>query len=369
MVLPTLHHFNKMYQIVCEPTPAVEPHDRCCYSTKYTGPTVSNVFFMIPVIFARVYSGCQQRPYSTDEKGRHHSPLSPLQFPGAAHSSIAFHCHESPRGHGSKQQSRGVTFPGSRRHSRQRGPHSPRETRTLRPSRVRPVTLTPAPAPEADRGKQRRRGTHRAEEGPLPRTQAAAGHEQRREAATAAAPAPQQQAAVSHGGLGPLPGARRHGAKAGERRRPAAFSAYRFSGNWAPPAQETRGGTRTHAPHAYVRPRPGVRTSTCPRDGRPRPRVGRGWSAQSAGVGLEAGPNESGVRSWAGPNKKWAWVGRGLWGRWARIGRGWRRTTERRSCRVLEAGSKDEWGRVECYCGGGTRGGAQRERQRRGQMS
>lgn len=167
-------------------------------------------------------------------------------------------------------------LPRPRRHSQLRGPHGPREPGgsgchasragdldTLRPHR-----------------KQRRRGTHRAEEGPPPRTQAAAGHEQRREAATAAAPAPQQQAAVSHGGLGPLSGARRHGAKAGVRQ-PSASAACRFSGNRAPRAHGTRGSTRTHAPHAYVKPRPGVRTSTCPLGGRPRPWVGRGEDAQA----------------------------------------------------------------------------------------
>lgn len=64
----------------------------------------------------------------------------------------------------------------------------------------------------------------RTEAGPPVRTQATSGHEQGRKAATAAAPAPQQQAAVGHGGPGPLWGARRHGAEAGDRR-PAAFAA------------------------------------------------------------------------------------------------------------------------------------------------
>lgn len=131
-------------------------------------------------------------------------------------------------------------------------------------------------------------GTHRTEAGLPAGTQAAAGHEQGRKAATAAAPAPQQQTAVSHGGPGPLPGARRHGAKAGGRQ-PAASAASRFSGNSAPPAQETRDGTRTHAPRVLTRPRPGVRTSTCPLGGRPRPRVGR-WEGRV--TGLEAGAEE-----------------------------------------------------------------------------
>lgn len=150
------------------------------------------------------------------------------------------------------------------------------------------VTLTPAPEPEAGQRKQQRRGTHRTEAGPPAGTQAAAGREQGRKAATAAAPAPQQQAAVSHRGPGPLPGARRHGAKAGGGR-PAASVAYRFSGNCAPPAQETRDRTRTHATCVLVRPRPSVRTSTCPLGGRPRPRVGRG---SGRGARLEAGTRE-----------------------------------------------------------------------------
>lgn len=171
-----------------------------------------------------------------------------------------------------------MTFPGSGSHSPQRGPQGPgvwrntahgdQEAQAV--TRPGPVTLTPAPEPEAGRREQQRRGTHRTEAGPPAGTQAAAGHEQGRKAATAAAPAPQQQAAVSHGGPGPLPGARRHGAKAGGLR-PAAS---RFSRNCAPPAQETRGRTRTHAPRVLVRPRPSVRTSTCPLGGRPRPRVG-----------------------------------------------------------------------------------------------
>lgn len=206
-----------------------------------------------------------------------------------------------------------MTFPGPRRHSQLRGPHGPREPGgsgrhasragdldTLRPRRK--------PAATSSGG---RRGTHRAEEGPPPRTQAAAGHEQRREAATAAAPAPQQQTAVSHGGLGPLPGARRHEAKAGVRR-PSASAACRFPGNCAPRAHGTRGSTRTHAPHAYVKPRPGVRTSTCP--------LGADHALGSGGVRTRKrrSPGEGGTKIVAecggglGQRRSRAGLGRGL---------------------------------------------------------
>lgn len=77
------------------------------------------------MVFAGEYSGCQQRPYSTDGKGRFHS-LPSREHPGATHSSVLSRCRESQRNQGSKQPSRGVTFPGPRRHSQLRGPHGPR---------------------------------------------------------------------------------------------------------------------------------------------------------------------------------------------------------------------------------------------------
>lgn len=245
------------------------------------------------MVFAGVYSGCQQRPCSTDGKGRWHRPLSLLQLRGAAPLGQSFfQCLERQRDHGSRQQSRGVTFPGSRSHSRRRGPHGPR----------------------GPGGSDR----HASRSGDLD-TCSRAGSRPNRAAATrdspcggrAAAPDPGSRwARAAEGGPdGSRPGPTAAGsggpwrarpatrARAGTKPRracggPAASAAYRFSGSCAPPAQETRGGTRTHAPHAYVRPRPSVRTSTCPLGGRPRPRVGRGWSAQSSRARLEAGPRE-----------------------------------------------------------------------------
>lgn len=118
--------------------------------------------------------------------------------------------------------------------SRQRTrPHSPRNApRTPGGPRARPgpVTLTPSsPDPEAGPaggGGRRAPATHRPEVGLFVGTHAAASHKQRRQAAgPAAAPAPQQQAAVRHGcrrnphGPGAL---RRRGSAAADGQRPVA---------------------------------------------------------------------------------------------------------------------------------------------------
>lgn len=66
--------------------------------------------------------------------------------------------------------------------------------------------------------------------------------------------------------------------------------------------------TRTHAPHAYVKPRPGVRTSTCPLGGRPRPRVGRGGARKVPEAGWRRDQREKrsavvgGTKGGAGPD-------------------------------------------------------------------
>lgn len=137
-------------------------------------------------------------------------------------------------------------------------------------------------------------GTHRLEAGPLAGPHAAAGHEQRGQAAgPAAAPAPQQQAAVCHGRprapLGPEV-LRRRGSSAGGRTATGGFSQPRRLGvgQLSPRAAHRR----AHGFDARF-PDPGVLTSAARRALEPKAAASlRSVLSQS---GLEAGPESSSV--------------------------------------------------------------------------
>lgn len=186
--------------------------------------------------------------------------------------------------------------------------------------------MTPSsPDPEAGPaggGGRRAPATHRPEVGLFVGAHAAASHEQRRQAAgPAAAPAPQQQAAVRHGcrrnphGPGAL---RRRGSAAADGERPVAPACGGPLGTER--AQDSVAGPpRSGKPTLPTRasPDPGALTSAV------RRALGPGRSGRSAA---------SIKRSWRRGLRRRAWRARG--GRWAERkgerrtesgGRGWRR--------------------------------------------